>query len=632
MSSIEAMKEVADEVHKKLKKTSDIDNDFQSYLYNSDLAKKEQELLTKFAAKGIFLHYSSMPYKIRKWVEDFFRKEENTKKILFATETLFYGVNISTDCVILAELEWPREDIKNPLSEPVFEFLTVAQYHNILGRVGRPNFNHDDNQPHAYICVRAKDFNSDYSEKIIGYYKKPSNVVSKLFLSTDRTKWKNDQITDLNDISYSAFRAVSDAIRYLGSKATPPEPVSKKDINSLLRKTVFANSDKDNFDFISEIVDVVIQQGCKYRFKDVSSKMTSSLIEEIDGRYKITSRAESLIITGTHWKSIAPMYSWLLKISEYNESYPIETLVPALIAAPDLWRLARTFCGEHNKNWEKQSPTNHTVDANQEKSRELLYEEIYLLFNDADKANNFIQLMDDYAEQEKSILVTHQSQFRKAMFFKLTAAFLKWLRGEEMDAISKLSFVYKGVSNSNLNSNALTIRYVEKANWLAIMMLNFFEEATNMLSPHQIRELPTLSLRLRYGVVSDAIPYKGGFGSSDYQLERSQIRELLNKGITPTKLIKSYKNVIAEESCPTELIRKAHSNTVLFFQQQVNQLSEIFSDEGSQHWKDFVNLFSSNLKDDQQVDSDRYAELLQNLLSIRGSKKFCAITQTDPKK
>lgn len=597
---------------------------FKEDIGNSELSNSDKKLLKKMAEKGIFLHYAGIPYKLRDWVETSFRKtEEDVRKILFATETLFYGVNISTDCVILSSLQWPRQDPEsfNVENKP----LTTAEYHNILGRAGRPNHPLND-KIHAYVCIHANDFNNDDIENIIDYYKdSKKTAISKLFLAADECHYDDKTITHLDDISYPAFRTVIDAIRYLTSA---DKSVTQEDIEALLKRTLFHHDNQED-NFINGITKIIIEQGGKYKFNRSSSFDTPLVIGGKEGRgYKITLQAESLIVTGTHWKSIAPMYSWLSKIKKFADDaeFPIEILVPALIAAPDLWRILRQFCAEQG---EKKEPNDSLVEENEKYAlRELEYELSILFIQNSRKTNSFLTLINEYVDEQENILDVLQYKFRKAIFIKLTAAFLKWLRGEEMEAISKLSILYNSKNMSKETTDTLQTKYVEKANWLSIMMLKFFVDQ-NVLSSSQIRNLPTLSLRLRYGVVSEAIPYIGGFGSSTHQLERSQIRELMDNKITPERLIKNPDDNYESYQLSVD-ISKAKKNVILFHQQQIKELAEVFNEEGYTQWEPFSKTFSSYLGDNKiKLNAENFTELLHSLLTMR--EKISATIQTNNK-
>ena len=570
--------------HKPTSKKQIISNlsKFIKIIDDSELSNNDKKLFKEMADKGIFIHYSGVPYKLRKWIEDSFKieEEENVYKILFATETLFYGVNISTDCVILSKLKWPRDDPGNFTFEHLY--LTPSEYHNILGRAGRPNHTHKC--LHAYICVHAKEFDNDDIEQIINYYKGSIEARSKLFLDSDQQHYADKTITHLDDVSYPAFRSIIDAIRYL---EFDDNTVTEADIKALLRKTVFYNNDSE--EFISGILATIIEQSKKYKFNNT----TSSPLLRTEGRgYKITQQAESLIVTGTHWRSIAPMYSWLFKLNKFNkeEDYSIETIIPALIAAPDLWKTLKQFCAEQEKKWEKEEPTEGLARNNEEYYSDILRSDLLQIFNNnTNKATAFIELIDHYIDEQESILQVYQYKFRKAMFLKLMSAFLKWLRGEEMDAISQLSILYNKRNPTKDTDNNLQTKYVEKANWLSIMMLNFFVDIPDILTKSQIRELPTLSLRLRYGVVSEAIPYIGGFDPSENRLDRKDIRNLMDNHITPNDLIKK-KNL--DSNFSSEFISKASNNVLRFHKQHISELAETFRDEGYDYWYYMQILFA----------------------------------------
>ena len=309
-----------------------------------DVGKSEGETLIELATFGIYVHHSELPRLIREAVVQHFRepyeRQDGLSEILFATETLFYGVNLATDCVILTSPRWPRErpgefEIENTE-------LSSNEFHNILGRAGRPGMC-VHTLPKAVVCIPSWEYIS-YQDRIhtmVDQYYGSESIhptaprISSLFALTDVRASRENRIQALERISYPTFRFVMDALRHLGGQHGTY--VFVEDIFALLRKTVFFNSQQCSTEDAESLVKKVLE---------VSAE--AGLVDRHESKYKIKLEAEALIDTGTKWQSVSPMTKWLDSLHQLRDeltlvALPPELLVPAFVSSPDLWNTARKF-------------------------------------------------------------------------------------------------------------------------------------------------------------------------------------------------------------------------------------------------------------------------------------------------
>lgn len=342
--SVQGLTKLAQTIKKKRSDQVATNEELERLVYNGSVTREEGEKLLKLAKRRIFVHHAQLPLKIREWVETHFKKNEDnpssTSEILFTTETLFYGVNLPADCVILTDLQWPREDVETGIIEK--KPLTPNEYHNVLGRAGRPEYDYGKTKAVAVVCFSTKDFDvrSDV-ENILRYYKKnPPKDFSSVLLESDIRKAEREIIENLNDVTYPTFRSVMDALRHLGVSKTGEDKKSvslTKMVNDLFKDTIFfgvleqRELDKEG---AKKLIQRVLEVAVAYGGKNFSLVKSSSLDE-----YRITPQAEALIDTGTQWRDISPMLGWLKKLDELKgavHTLPVELLVPAFISSHKL--------------------------------------------------------------------------------------------------------------------------------------------------------------------------------------------------------------------------------------------------------------------------------------------------------
>lgn len=188
-------------------------------------------------------------------------------------------------------------------------------------------------------------------------------------------------------------------------------------------------------------------------------------------------------------------------------------------------------------------------------------------------------------------LSTPVSDYKKAIFYRLVTAFLKWLRGVEPDEIQELSVM----TDDQLDKQPFPSKYAEKASWLSVMCLRFFADSS--LQSRHTKELPQFSLRLRYGISSEGLPFSENIYAKKDCLSRVQIQELVDNQITAATLIKGsspISKITENEQLSQELRDKAKTivgRVFSFYQKQVAELKGEMSNELETQWNEFEKLF-----------------------------------------
>ncbi|MEN8217511.1 MAG: helicase-related protein [Pseudomonadota bacterium] len=490
-----------------------LDNDFKMFnqlVYNGLVTRKEGKNLLELAEQHIFVHHAQLPLKLREWMEMRFKENQSgeVSEILFTTETLFYGVNLPADCVILTDINWVRENFE----EGTFDHkkLTPNEYHNILGRAGRPGYDYHDKKPIAVVCFSTKDFEvrSSVEEQILYYYKnKKIKRFSNVLLKSDLENASREAIEELDQVTHPTFRSVMDALRHLGvlrsRDSSEKKYVSENKVIDLFKDTIFFSVGQYKQEVAKQLIKSVLEVAANYGNDNLSLVERSP---ENPNKYKMTKQAEALIDTGTHLQDILPMLKWLNKIKELKTAIPnqpVELLIPAFISSHNLWITARQFCKENK--WGVRNPSAEQVDKNNEVVKNILLKELEKLQPKIGEpeAKLIEEQLSEYVAELN--LTTEFSEFKKAIFYRLVTAFLRWLRGEKPESIQELSLMTEDV-NKNRDEKPFLNRYAEKASWLSVMCLRFFADTGNLQLKH-LKELPHLSMRLRYGITSEGLPF-----------------------------------------------------------------------------------------------------------------------------
>lgn len=158
-----ASHELSGLITKSLKKSLDrIAEDIQS----SGERTRVSELLAELVRSGVAFHHAGLSGIHRKIIEDAFRNGKI--KILTATPTLAFGVNLPARIVIIS-------DYKRYVPGYGYYPITVLEYKQMVGRAGRPKY---DEIGEAILIARSEDERDYLMESYV--FAKPERIWSKL--------------------------------------------------------------------------------------------------------------------------------------------------------------------------------------------------------------------------------------------------------------------------------------------------------------------------------------------------------------------------------------------------------------------------------------------------------------------
>ncbi|MBT4351645.1 hypothetical protein HOD20_03895 [archaeon] len=128
---------------------------------------KQCRRLSKCVSKGVAFHHAGLAYSQRKIIEDNFKK--GLIKIISCTPSLAMGVNLPAFRAIM-------RDLKRYGGRWGMQWIPVLEYHQMVGRAGRPDFNDDYGEA---ICIASSE--SEKTEVLEKYLRgEPEDVYSKL--------------------------------------------------------------------------------------------------------------------------------------------------------------------------------------------------------------------------------------------------------------------------------------------------------------------------------------------------------------------------------------------------------------------------------------------------------------------
>ncbi|WP_319470104.1 DEAD/DEAH box helicase [uncultured Pseudodesulfovibrio sp.] len=517
-------------------------------LNKSNLPTSFAKQLLQRARKGVFFHYSSLDPHVRKLMADLFRQKSKSDlpypDILFATETITYGLNLPADCLILTGIIFSRQNTIT--GQHIDKPLSKQQFHNLTGRVGR--YGKTKNTKGCKVVIIAR--NSNEARTVLNEYAGLSTCHSG-GVSAGELKLVSEYLEDieketdhsfqtpihLQQISYSFFRMVLDALRY--KQQERGDSVNEATILQLLKQTFTWRYHKRKSKELEMLTHMVLEQTVRLekdlKIPEIIVCQKNPISQE--EQFSLTSEGEALIDTGSKWQSIVPMRFWLDKISSTkDENLPVELLVPAFVACKELWHTYRNFFEEFE--YENAS----SVHKGLEVANTLLKNEFRKLPNMEGKVDALCNHVGDlfYSYRSELKLSTKYeavNRHSQAVFIRMIVALLRWVRGEELEEINRLRYASSDDPPEEDLIKNYGDKYGQKAAWLADMCLRFFFSNT-LLSEKHARDLTSLAMRLRYGLPLKGLAFFKG-SPMGFRLSRKEVISLLKHGATPETIILS---------------------------------------------------------------------------------------------
>ena len=581
---------------------------------NAKAAKKIEEIcsmscladglvdeLVEQAKNGVYRHHADIPQNLRQVVEELFRCGDKPNgeptPILLCTETLSYGVNLRADMVVLFSLEFPRQDGSKK------DFLTATEYHNILGRVGR--FKSEGGQKPKAIVMLSQDFDypAETPNKLAGYYEEIDSLKSASIHAGDLRNFRQGRLHDLDSVSFPSFRTVMDALRTAQSqKEKDSSPyVRAKEVCRVLKDTFYCQQKESKM--LAELDEFVVWM------LDSASEMASSMslpddlslvkrVPETGGfRYHLEPQGAALIDTGTSWKSLKHMHRWIERLSKLGDrKLPAELFLPAFIADYNVFEeMVRPLKRNYARGRER---PNDWLDELKGRLRERLSN---LLADDMkDLTERYMEQLLGSAEDcgfiegclnDRTIWERFPDSQKKHLFLCVMLITLYWLNGEH----EKMLDLTKNTLVPKSRQQNISERRFDRMSWSVQMCRSFFKDSKPV--KEHIADFSNLVLRLRKGVPEKGLPFAYGG-----QLTSQQIHQLLEKGITPFRILseEDYPEGIDKKGLHLPSRRKLVRQVKNFYGKECDRLQKELSSTSDDSLKKFLEkyCFQNSLSED----------------------------------
>jgi len=502
------------------------DPSFLAAVRETEFEMASRERLLSRARRGVFTHHSQMPARLRAAVADAFRKPiraNSRPKVLFTTETLAYGVNLSASALVLTDLQFLRTDPVNPDKLPKRKPLTANQYHNLLGRAGRMGFKDQGPKSAAFIWASEDWFADDGSSNrssvhkfLKTYYGRPETErhlpLSTIAHDADFQRLDKDNPPKLRRFSYSIFRTILECVRSAGAGGIP-----QHEVRSTFRRSIgYMTADDQLRQRLDQLFDKVFGLIVEYQ----SGELT--LLLKRGETYSIQPTAEALLNTGVSLHAVEPIAAWLFVVYRHpgaDASSPL-ALVPAFVATPEFTQAANELL--YLERLKPLFGTQREMEQNTDRARSQARDRWIACGLSAE----LFREVEVYLETKLAMeaLSIFDQSMRQACFYLLLAGVLAWLAGASFKDM-ELAFTVLFARRID-NARSWQPKYSDRLEMLVRMTYSFFSQDKGYLTDEMRLALPRFSYQMRYGIPSRAMPYQNVFRPAEVSLPRGVILAL----------------------------------------------------------------------------------------------------------
>lgn len=534
---------------------------------------------------GIFIHHSDIERNIRTEIEKTCSlvNADIPSQVIFATETLSYGVNLAVQDVILYGVKFKS---KTRLGKSEDKLLSTSSYHNMIGRAGRKGKVISE-KAHAYILLPQEDAPMDL---VRSYYKTINPVESKLYVADDKevqiraeeeaANDKRNRLTNNNpfgaaNLSYPFARAILDSLRHLNVINNENNVVSKGittqgELHSFLSKTFYKTmnklgSHKTEIEQAEE--DDLFRDAVKIILDDCSSARLYLAKKEGEGdscSYEITPLGESIIDTGTAISTVGELRKivtllkslWLPESENSALNMPIELYLLCVIAQEEVF-LDYIGCPPECNNkiasnkWTFDLTKTNSLSVNSRFKKYL----IKLLKSKKESMNLPDEELTKFIKELRSKILNNWVPLKQIQchyefgasdsILRLVSGVFAWIDGADYEDVYKL---IEEVDDQpkNMKGKMKKIRqFTEILSYKILFLSIMIEKSSASTSSNSIpinidpeiepeRELRILASRLRFGCTSQAVPF---FKPSRSNISRKEAKNMLNFHITPHSIL-----------------------------------------------------------------------------------------------
>lgn len=524
--------------------------------------QRTAQSLLELAQRGVFVHHADVDREVRTALEQDWgsSQPESISQVMFATETLSYGVNLAVNDVVLVGVEFQTS---TRLLDRRTDYLDACSFHNMVGRAGRLGKVVGDTTSSVYLVLPA-DVEDPLHQIVSRYYERVEAIQSELFVRDDAaapTKYAGSPFRQLDeahdpfallgatDFSYPFARSVLDILRYLNLSAGIGQetPATAEDVFDVLALTLFRYEYIDRHEVSTELF--MSSVGC---ILTSCSRPPLSLVRAEEAGlgkptlYTIEPRGEAIIDTGTEIKTIEPMLEFIDELHDAwaevgsGNPFPLELYLFAVLAQAEVFRQYIGYTPECRKNAKRWTPA--LTESNRSAVRERFASELAEVAIGADPsslADRISGLLDEWDPLRKTKSVYDRGQTDALL--RLFCALRLWIKGEPWDRVTET--IEGEISDTVQMAEGLRGRmqglrqFTELVSWKVLFLSKMLATATDArvsFGPEDERALVTLASRLRYGCTENAVLLLW-----PPVLTRSEASDLLSRGMTPSRILRA---------------------------------------------------------------------------------------------
>ncbi|HBT87138.1 DEAD/DEAH box helicase [Desulfobacter sp.] len=538
--------------------------------------------LKRCAEHGIFIHNADVAQKVRASFEEYLGSnlpKDSRSEIIFATETLSYGVNLKVTDVALLNVLFPEGE-RIQTGKPKSILLSRCDFTNMSGRAGRLGQSETGRNAHVYWYLDPEEEKS-FESVIDSFYVKNVGVHSQLFYRSDARVLatlsklrRQSQIlqeddcqhshdsnkviskptnTSVEEFSYPFTRSVLDGLRFLGGSENTVGFLGKVGCsdNEVITRFFFETlyySENCDID-VSQEEELLENERKKEKERNLiiavrnviesASLPTYDLIRKTPtGEYLITPLGCSTIDTGTEIGTVTRLRASLLSLNSFwiqkcNKIHlPFELAILPLFFQPEVHRqyLARLPEFRHAMDW---NPADNRAD--------LISRVTFFLLNinavtkqNVPQVHEVIYSFMDWTLRHQPVQSEH-GRYEEAPHdscLRLFVAFLAWVSGSSLrKVIGEIQKLYHSSGQTTGASVFNFESFSENLVWKILFLVSLIRASDEKILPASSTfNAVRFVHRSRFGCTEKAIPLLFKNRKSTAPLNRVQVHDLLNKG------------------------------------------------------------------------------------------------------
>lgn len=528
-------------------------------------------IISKYASRGVFFHHSDIERPIRSEIERLAASSDLAlpSEVLVSTTTLAYGVNLAISEVVVVGIQFFLQSRKGLVRK---ENLSLANYHNMVGRAGRLGMASTGN-PRAYLSVPL-DVLRPFG-LIKGYYAEQQGLRSKLFVRDDRQPAKQSESShplakalataypdhrqaseyDLSSYTHPFVQAVLDTLRHLNyvasNSALVTRPVqfqgnpSGNDIANFLLHTLFFAQNKGRQRMLERFVKSIreVLEAC-------SLPPLQQVHKTSKGVFEIREAGEAVIDTSTEISTVRTLASATIVVrrawaSVFNtRPFPTELFVLPLLMQEEVYRVTVDSTPEGRSGGKRRYWTSEIEEANRKtvaKMFEDALREACGVDNDARKLGTALRGAIAEFDTVRLIATPYSGEGGGAdALCRLFCSMIAWINGKSLTKSRRFAERLtpdKQRQPVKLDGVRMSFRQLsEKLRYKAIFLAKLLAAGATGLEVglEQQRLVFLLAERLRLGARTEAIPL---FYPRASNLSRGEAHGLVDEGWTAERIL-----------------------------------------------------------------------------------------------